>query len=261
MYSSQKPADDTKEQLAERWNYSKETISAWGRGKRSPSICDIPRLAHLFGMDQEELSQYIGNRDQELSLSKQSDLGETFDLWGEFQRIYRSRTEFTRDFSYPRMVEQAEHLLAVGLSLNAIALNYNREKIIEAIGERGCQYNLCFLDPDGVYCAVREQEEGYTTGILSDLTRLNINNIKFIRQFIEKVAPSCLNHLQIRCYDLPPRMNVYIADDILMAVQFYLYSRGEDTPTFVLKRRTDRGLFDYFAAAARQVFEQAKPIE
>lgn len=251
----------TQEQLAAQWNYSKETISSWERGKRSPSTRDLPRLAHLFGMDQEELFHYMVNKDPEFFSEKRSRLGDAFDLWGELQHIYRSRTDFNRDFSYPKMIEQAKYLLAVGLSLNAIALNYNREQMIDALVQRGCQYDLCFLDPDGTFCSVREQEEGYTTGILSDLTRLNINNVRAIQQFIKKVAPPCSDHLQIRLYDLPPRMNIYIVDDTLMAVQFYLYGRGEDTPTFVLKRQTDRGLFDYYASAARCVFEQARPIE
>ncbi len=62
-------------------------------------------------------------------------------------------------------------------------------------------------------------------------------------------------------YDLPPRFNIYIVDDTLMTVQHYAYGRGEDTPTFVLKRQSRNGLFDYYASVAKHVLEQAKPLE
>lgn len=37
--------------LAEQWGYSFETVSAWERGKRSPSSVEIPRLAHLMEVE------------------------------------------------------------------------------------------------------------------------------------------------------------------------------------------------------------------
>jgi transcriptional regulator with XRE-family HTH domain len=49
----------TQEELARQLNYSVETISAWERGKRKPHPLQISRLAHLLGMDAQELNQHF----------------------------------------------------------------------------------------------------------------------------------------------------------------------------------------------------------
>lgn len=45
----------TQEELAQKWSYSFETISAWERGKRTPSNTEIPRLAKLLEVDADTL--------------------------------------------------------------------------------------------------------------------------------------------------------------------------------------------------------------
>src|SRR5579883_1290317 len=109
----------TQEGLAQKWSYSLETISAWERGKRIPSNQEIPRLAKLLEIDAETLTRVIVNsrsgslkRDPQASVNWRAH----FETWGELQHIYRSRTEFSRDFSYARMFEGAQNILATGIS-------------------------------------------------------------------------------------------------------------------------------------------------
>lgn len=52
----------TQEELAETWGYSFETISAWEREKRFPARAECVRLAHLLGMDADELIALIVSR-------------------------------------------------------------------------------------------------------------------------------------------------------------------------------------------------------
>ena len=80
------------------------------------------------------------------------------------------------------------------------------------------------------------------------------------RNDISKRNPECVEQLKIMTYDLPPRFNIYLFDDKLMTVQSYAYSRGQDTPTFVLKRQSENGLFEFYASVARHIVEQSKPI-
>jgi len=49
----------TQEELAQQWSYSFETISAWERGKRTPSNTEIPRLAKLLEVDSDTLAEAI----------------------------------------------------------------------------------------------------------------------------------------------------------------------------------------------------------
>lgn len=257
----------TQAELAERWSYSLEAISAWERGKRNPSGQQIPRIARLLGITPEALvhsidtnhSRVSARRNQE-QLSQEMIQGwqSAFETWGEVEHIYRNRTEFNRDFSYPRMFEGAHEILAVGISLNAIAMNYSRAKIIDSIIEDKSTYSLGFLDPEGVYCAEREREEGLSKGSLTELTLLNIHNMEAIKNQISKIDPDGTKQLQLLIYDLPPRFNIYLVDDSFMTVQSYAYDRGEDTPVFVLKRQSGNGLFDFYASVAKHILDQAK---
>jgi transcriptional regulator with XRE-family HTH domain len=49
----------TQIELAELLGYSMETISAWERGKRTPHLLQIPRLARLLGIEAHELTQSL----------------------------------------------------------------------------------------------------------------------------------------------------------------------------------------------------------
>src|SRR5712691_1262527 len=121
----------TQEETAKYWNYSFESISAWERGKRNPSNHEVPRLASLLGVDPEALAQSINasrNKAQEHGVEETE--GEelrrkwtrAFDMWGEVQGIYHDRIEFSRDFSYTRLLENAHHVFAAGISLNDITI-------------------------------------------------------------------------------------------------------------------------------------------
>jgi hypothetical protein len=180
--------------------------------------------------------------------------------WGELVQIYRDRTELTRNFSYPRMFENASEILAVGISLNAIAMNYSSTEIINSITEHQRSYLLCFLDPKGVYCTEREREEDIPQGSLADLTHLNIQNMEIIHKQLSKINPDGIEKLRLMTYDLPPRFNIYVVDDSIMTVQAYAYRRGEDTPVFVLKRQSSNGLFDFYSSIAMHILTQAKPL-
>jgi transcriptional regulator with XRE-family HTH domain len=255
----------TQEELSQRWSYSFETISAWERGKRMPSNQEIPRLAKFLETDPEKLAETIlGSRLQPDSLKKftktRTDWKESFETWGELQHIYRTRTDFNRHFSYARMFEDAQCILAAGISLNAIALTYSKDALFKAIVEDNCTLQLCFLDPSGKKCAEREEEENYPQGTLADLTGVNILVMKTLLNQIEKTYPDKSKNLEIKTYDLTPRFNIYIVDDLLMTVQSYAYGRGEDTPTLFLQRKTKGGLFDFYASAAKHVLEHSAEI-
>jgi transcriptional regulator with XRE-family HTH domain len=255
----------TQEELAQQWSYSFETISAWERGKRTPSNQEIPRLAKFLEMESDLVAALIvEGRERSNPLKKaietRSGWKASFETWGELQKIYRTRTEFNTDFSYAHMFEHAQTIFAAGISLNAIALTYSRDALLQSIVEDHCRVQLCFLDPNGKRCAEREEEESYPSRTLSDLTSVNILLMKTLRNLIEKTHPEQCQHLDIRTYDLTPRFNIYIVDDSVMTVQNYAYGRGEDTPTLLLKRKMRGGLFDFYAAAAQHILEHATSV-
>jgi transcriptional regulator with XRE-family HTH domain len=258
----------TQEELSQKWSYSFETISAWERGKRTPSNQEIPRLAKLLEVAPEELAETITNsrlqplkRKSQITDHTPATWKSNFETWGELQHIYRTRTEFNRDFSYAKMFENAHTILATGISLNAIALSHGRDNLFKHITENNCKIQLCFLDPNGKRCAEREEEENYEPRHIADITEVSIHLMKTLRSMISKINPQYTENLEIRIYDLNPRFNIYIADDILMTVQSYAYERGEATPTLLLKKKIDGGLFDFYKSAAEHILKHSTDID
>lgn len=259
----------TQEQAAIHLNYSPETISAWERGKRKPSNQEIPKLAKLLSVTPEKLARTLREGDGQqgqsngtarLSGRNQDEWKEAYETWGELVHIYRNRTEFNRAFSYARMFENAQHVLAVGISLNAIALTYSQDTLTHSILDSGCSFELCFLDPEGAQCREREREENLIESTIANLTRTNILHMRNLQRRLAERNAKAASHLRLSTYNLPPRYNIYLVDDTMMTVQTYGYGRGEDTPTLILRRQQARGLFDFYSTAVQYILEHASPI-
>lgn len=84
--------------------------------------------------------------------------------------------------------------------------------------------------------------------------------MQLVKDRISQTSPEHARLLEIRTYDMIPRYNIYIVDSTLMTVQSYAYTRGEDTPTFVLIRRRSGGLFDFYASAAHYILAHSKEV-
>lgn len=258
----------TQEELSEEWSYSFETISAWEREKRTPNNHEIPRIAKFLGIDSENLAEII-RRSRTQPLKRNAQTGgikpenwkASLDTWGELQQIYRSRTDFNQDFSYAKMFENAQSILAAGISLNAITLSHGRDNLFNYITNNNCKLQLCFLDPNGKRCAEREEEENHKPGHIAGITKVSIHLLETLQDMIEQSSPEHNKNLEIRVYDLTPRFNIYIVDDILMTVQSYAYGRGQATPTLLLKRKMQGGLFDFYKSAAEYILAHSTVIE
>lgn len=258
-------------ELARQWGYVHNTVSSWESGRRKPATQDIPRLAQLLAVSVEELVQSLDAtngksqaqrpmhsiNDEEVKATQER----TLRAWGEIVGIYTNRTDFNRDHSYASYFDTAHEILAVGISLNAVALNFSREDIIKLVTEKQCSISLCFLNPRGSHCAEREQEESYEKGTLAVLTQLNIENMKATYRRIDQIDPDLAKNLSLNMYDASPKFNAYLVDNQFLTIQWYTQRRGEDTPIFVLKRNSTEGLFEFYASAVRFVLEHSTPIE
>lgn len=259
----------TQDRLAKEWNYSTDAISAWERAVRTPGGQDIPRLAELLGITPESLVGVINGAPGRSHRSRNNlgsgemeglDKKDQSDAEKYSATMYRDRTGLERDYSYTQLFETSREIVVTGISLNAIALNYSREAFIRDIVEKNSGYTLCFLDPDGLCCAARGQEEGLPDGFLAGLVRFNIANVLNIRNDISKRDAEAAERLRILIYDLPPRFSIYLFDNRLMTMQFYAYGRGQDTPCFALERQSQGDLFEYYVSTVRYILDQSRPV-
>ena len=119
---------------------------------------------------------------------------------------------------------------------------------------------MLFLDPGGSAIRTREQEENYSPGTLSELTRINIRSLqdRVRGQLPDDTRP----RLEIATYDETIRFNIVLIDDRVGIVQPYLPAmRGIDSPTFVLQRTwQDRGLFPVFEAIVSSLWTRARMV-
>jgi hypothetical protein len=173
--------------------------------------------------------------------------------------IYATRSELMSNYPPHTLFDGATSIRACGLSLNLICQQYGAHGLRRLI-ERGGSIKCLFLDPDGSAIRLREQEENYDPGPLSDLTRINIRSLQDRVRAQLPEAPR--SRLEIAVYDETIRFNIVLVDEHIAIVQPYLPAmRGIDSPTFVLQRRwPDQGLYPVFEAIVSSMWTRARPV-
>lgn len=171
--------------------------------------------------------------------------------------VFPTRSEFAHEMPPRQLFDGAQHIRVVGLSLNLLCQQYPDKALLKLL-ESGTQVECLFLDPEGQYIRLREQEESHPAGLLSTLTNVNIEALRRIRI---KLSPEARHHLKIRKYDDVVRFNITIIDDETCVMQPYLpNARGVESPTFVLEKQQGHGLFDTFAQVFTSMWDRATEV-
>lgn len=177
---------------------------------------------------------------------------------GDLVAVFVSRSEFTHRVPPDELLNEAKDIRAVGLSLNLLCQHFG-DRRLRSLLDAGCNLRCLFLDPHGDAIKAREQEEGYSAGLLSSLTVFNLQVLERLRLQLSDDAQS---RLQIHMYDEPVRFNIIIVDRRACIAQPYLPAvRGIDSPTFVIERRDgEPGLFGVFEQVVDTLWERSKPV-
>lgn len=181
------------------------------------------------------------------------------DQYQDVTAVYATRSELMSNYPPHVLFDDARSVRACGLSLNLICQQYGVHGLRRLV-ERGGSIKCLFLDPDGAAIRLREQEENYDRGELSDLTRINIRSLQ--DRLRTQLPEDARSRLEIAVYDETIRFNIVLVDEHVMIVQPYLPAmRGIDSPTFVLRRRWgDRGLFPIFEAVVSSMWTRARLV-
>lgn len=177
---------------------------------------------------------------------------------GDLSAVFTSRSEFTHRFPPDEILKEAKDLRAVGLSLNILCHHFG-DRRLRSLLDAGGNLRCLFLDPYGDAIKAREQEEGYSAGLLSSLTVFNLQVLERLRLQLSGDAQS---RLQVHIYDEPVRFNIIIVDHRMCIAQPYLpVVRGVDSPTFVIERRDgEAGLFSVFEQVIDTLWDRSKPV-
>lgn len=171
--------------------------------------------------------------------------------------VYRSRTEFTQQMPPHRLFAAAQTIDAIGISLNLLCQQVPDAEILRLLAE-GTVFRCLFLDPADDSSRARDLEEGHVSGTLANLTNLNIQALRRIRERSSQDSPG---RIAVRTYSGPPRFNLTIIDSTLCVMQPYLpQARGLESPTFVIRRSGTTGLFDTFSGVFEAQWESGQEI-
>ena len=173
--------------------------------------------------------------------------------------VFSTRPQFTHEMPPHEIFDDADEISMVGLSLNMLCQQYP-DRALKDLLENGTIVKCLFLDPEGVNIKVREREESHPEGVLTTLTRLNIQTLHRLRA---KLSVDARENLQIRTYDEAVRFNITVIDAALCVVQPYLPdARGVESPTLVLERQESHpsGLFYTFSSVFEAMWERGKDV-
>lgn len=259
--------------------YSESAVSNWIKGRTRPPADVVLAAASVFGVPLDPLlTHHPGSSDPPTTPPASADVTKLrADLTQLEQLVYRSlgisprlddlkdvvavygtRAEAASREPLLRVIAGAEHVDAMGLSLNGIAQTISGITLAELI-EGGLTLRALLLNPDGRATRDREAEESMPEGHLAEITRTNLGALNRIRGSLTNEAKG---RLQLRTYDDTLRFNLLIADGRRCLVQCYLpRTRGVDSPTLVIDHRDDQphGLFPVFLDLFATTWERAEP--
>ncbi len=89
--------------------------------------------------------------------------------------IFNNRSSFDSCIGYQRLFNSAKSIKAMGISLNAIIINWGIKDLANLCISKKCDICLLFLDPDSEATQQREKIEGLPPGTISNVTRTNLN--------------------------------------------------------------------------------------
>ncbi|MBP2479128.1 hypothetical protein JOF53_008000 [Crossiella equi] len=176
----------------------------------------------------------------------------------DVREVFATRTAFAQAYPPDKLFAGAREICIAGLSNNMIAQHYSDVALLNMLND-GTEIKVLFLDPEGESIKAREAEESHSPGLLSMLTRINIQSILRLKTLVSQDSEG---RLLVRTYDEPIRFNIIIVNQRTAVVQPYLpSSRGMDSPTMVIRRFEDfpniPSLFKTFNAIFEQIWERS----
>lgn len=171
--------------------------------------------------------------------------------------IFHDRTAFDACVGYQRLFASAKSIKGMGISLNAIMINWGVNDLFRLISTQNCSIALLFLDPSAKATKWREEIEGLPKKTISNVTDTNLALARKVRS---QCNASGIDLFQYRLYSTFPFLNMYVIDDRFLIFQHYMLGRrGQESPVFVLRNEgRDVGLFNTYLKCFDETWEKAK---
>ncbi|MDD2810259.1 TIR domain-containing protein [Rhodoferax sp.] len=171
--------------------------------------------------------------------------------------IFHDRTAFDACVGYQRLFASAKSIKGMGVSLNAITINWGVKDLFSLIATQHCSVALLFLDPGAKATKWREEVEELPKKTISNVTDTNLALARKVRS---QCNASGIDLFQYRLYSTFPFLNMYVIDDRFLIFQHYMLGRrGQESPVFVLRNEgRDVGLFTTYLKCFDETWVNAK---
>ena len=221
--------------------------------------------------DEEKLHELFANRthffyDKELDLQQiygwvndRLKVGESWQqtqITHEVQAVFATRAAMNQNCNLNDLIARAKSVRVVGISNSEVTARINPVAINNCI-ESGGVIEMLFLDPEGKFTTLREQEESLRPNRIKNITNVNIDTA---RGFYEGLSKNKQN-LKLYTYDVQPRMNMIFVDDKLI-LQYYANNvPGIQNPSFLVERQANSPVYDFCEKVYNYIKESAVVLE
>lgn len=174
----------------------------------------------------------------------------------EINEVFATRAAMNQSCSLDNIVATAKSIRVAGISNTEMTARINPNAIANCI-KNGGTIEFLFLDPNGKYTELREQEENLRKDRIKNITALNIEEALDIR---EKSGGSEEN-FKIYIYDKLPRMNMIFADDYLVLQYYANKIPGIENPSFFIEKQRESPIFTFCEKAYEYLKSEAKEFD
>lgn len=158
----------------------------------------------------------------------------------EIKEVFATRASMNQSCHFDDLVATAKHIRAVGISNSELTARINPSAIRNCIA-RGGKIEILFLDPNGKYTPLREQEENLRTNRIKNITNVNIETALDIRDSL----PENRENMSLYLYDKPPRMNMIFVDDYLILQYYSNNIQGINNPSFFIEKQAVSPVYEF----------------
>lgn len=177
-------------------------------------------------------------------------------ITSEIKEVFATRASMNQSCHFDDLVATAKHIRAVDISNSELTARINPSAIRNCI-VRGGNIEILFLDSDGKYTPLREQEENLRANRIKNITNVNIETALDIRNSL----PENKENVSLYIYDKPPRMNMIFVDDYLILQYYSNNIQGINNPSFFIEKQPVSPVYEFCEKSYEYLKSESTPLE
>lgn len=161
-------------------------------------------------------------------------------ITSEIKEVFATRASMNQSCRFDDLIATAHAVRVIGISNSEVTARINPNAIVNCV-EHGGKVEMLFLDPDGQFTKLREQEEGLRVNRIKNITNVNIETAV---GFYDRIQTNKDNFM-LYTYDKQPRMNMIFVDNYLI-LQYYANNiPGIENPSFFIEKQENSPIFRF----------------